>query len=319
MRILFAGTPSIAVPSLEQASRRHEVCAVLTGADQAAGRGKKLEASPVKRRAGELGLTVLEAQRINAEVTAAVRSMAPHLLVVVAFGKIFKKSFIDLFPRGGINLHPSLLPRYRGPSPIAAAVLGGDAETGVTVQRLALRFDSGDILAQERVPLSGDETTGGLSQRLGEIGAGLLCRVLEKLESAEIQGTPQNEEEATYCHLVKKEEGRIDWTESASLIERKVRAFDPWPRAATVWEGRTLLVLKSRVSLDTLGEISPPPGGADAPPGTVVGCQREQGLLVATGAGLLAVERLQLEFKKPLDWRAFLNGHPHVIGARFGG
>jgi methionyl-tRNA formyltransferase len=251
-------------------------------------------------------------------VEEAVKELAPELLVVVAFGRIFRKSFLDLFPRGGINLHPSLLPKFRGPSPISAVILAGERETGVTVQRLAPRFDSGDILAQKTCPLDGSETTGTLTERLAPVGAELLASVLTRMREAEVPGRPQREEDATYCRLVRKEDGRIDWSAPAEVIERMVRGYDPWPRASTTFAGQGLLVLKSRCLPDTLGEISATAGGAH-PPGTIIGSSPQSGLLVQTGDGILAVERLQLQFKKPLDWRSFLNGHPDAIGTRLGG
>ncbi len=317
MRILFAGSPPIAVPSLEEAARRHEVLAVLTGGDQQAGRGKKAAPSAVKIKAVELGLPVMEADRIDAAVTDKVRALAPQLLVVVAFGKIFRKAFIDIFPLGGINLHPSLLPRHRGPSPISAAILAGDAETGVCIQRLALKFDSGDILSREKIALRGDETTGSLSETLAVKGAALLRDVLDGLEKGPMKGIAQDEREATYCHLLKKEDGRIDWNEGARVIERKVRAYDPWPRAATRWGQKTVLVLQSRLYAGTLGAVRD--SAQVVPSGTVFASDPREGLLVRTGEGILAVQRLQLEFKKALDWKAFRNGHPQIIGSRFGG
>jgi methionyl-tRNA formyltransferase len=318
MRILFAGTPRIAIPSLERIAKNHEVCAVLTIKDRLVGRGKKTEQSPVKTKAEELGLPIIEAERMDDRVHAAVRSLTPDLIVVVALGRIFRKNFLDLFPRGGINLHPSLLPKYRGPSPVTAAIVGGDTETGVTIQRLALKVDTGDILAQTRVALTGEETTGSLSERLALLGAELLEGVISRLEKGGIEGTPQNEGEASYCRLVRKDDGKIDWTLTACEIERRVRAYDPWPRAATAWEGRSLLVLKSRVYTGTLGSCGLH-AKADAAPGTVLARDPEWGILVQTGGGILAVERLQLEFKKALDWRSFLNGCPGVMGARLGG
>jgi methionyl-tRNA formyltransferase len=319
MRILFAGTPAIAVPSLRILRSRHEICALLTGADQQAGRGRKHEPSPAKRAAAELGVRIIEAEKLDVKVHAEIRSLRPELLTVVAYGKIFRKGFLDLFPRGGINLHPSLLPRYRGPSPITAAILSGDAETGVTIQKIALTVDSGDILSQERIALRGDETTGALSERLAVLGADLLIDVVGRLEKGGIEGTPQREQEATYCRLVRKEDGLIDWKLSAAQIERMTRAYDPWPRSSTTWGVNALSLLKSSVYTGTLSRFSRFPDTEGANPGQVIGSHPGLGLLVRTGQGILAVERLQLQYKKALDWRSFLNGHPEVIGTRFGG
>jgi methionyl-tRNA formyltransferase len=311
MRVLFAGTPGIAVPSLRETARAHEVCAVLTAADQPAGRGRAREASEVKKAAHELGVRVIEADRLDARVSGAIRELAPELLVVVAFGRIFRQSFLDLFPRGGVNVHPSLLPRHRGPSPIAAAILAGDRETGVTVQRIALEVDAGDVYARRTVVLDGTETTGSLTAVLAEVGAGLLAEVLASIERGTAAPVAQSGE-PTRCRLIEKEDGRVDWADAAAVIERKVRAYDPWPRAFTSWEGRPLLLLHTRLPA---GTVVP---GSGAAPGTVLGPSGD-GLAVQAGDGPLAITRLQPAFGRPMDWRAFLNGHPGIAGARLGG
>jgi len=233
------------------------------------------------------------------------------MLVVVAFGRIFRQAFLDLFTRGGVNVHPSLLPRYRGPSPIAAAILAGDRETGVSVQRIALEVDAGDLCAQRRVTLSGDETTGSLTPVLAAIGAELLVEALAGIEAGTAKAVPQSGE-VTRCRLVGKADGVVDWSERAALIERKVRAYDPWPRASTAWEGRPLGILHTRLAAGTVGSE------AAAPPGTVLGPSSE-GLLVQAGDAPLAVTRLQPAFGRPMEWRAFLNGHPRIVGSRLGG
>ncbi len=311
MRVLFAGTPGVAVPSLRATARAHEVCAVLTGTDQPSGRGRASGPSEVKRAALALGLRVIEAGRIDAGVRQVVGELVPELLVVVAFGRIFRQSFLDLFPRGGVNVHPSLLPRHRGPSPIASAILCGDRETGVTVQRIALEVDAGDVYARRAVRLDGSETTGSLTPVLAEVGAELLADVLAAIEAGTAAPMPQAGE-TTYSRLAVKEDGRVDWDEPAAVIERKVRAYDPWPRAFTTWEGRPLLLLNTRLPAGTV--VAAP----NAAPGTVLGPSRD-GLLVQAGDGPLALTRLQQAFGRPMDWRAFLNGHPGIAGARLGG
>jgi methionyl-tRNA formyltransferase len=284
----------------------------LTCCDRPAGRGGGLLPSPVKVRALALGLPLLQPARLDAAAIEEARRLNPEMLVVAAFGRIFRKEFLDIFPAGGINVHPSLLPRYRGPSPVSAAILAGDSETGVTVQKLALRFDTGDILAQRAVALDGSETTGTLTASLAVTGAELLAEVLASAAAGQaLVGTPQDEERASDCRIVRKEDGRIDWAEPARLIARKVRAYDPWPRADTTWNGASLLLLKTAVYPGTFTDAGEP--------GRVLASDKRHGLLVRTGDGVLAVERLQLQFKKPLDWRSFLNGHPDLVGARLGG
>ncbi len=330
MNILFAGSPSFSVPSLEAAARGHPVCGVLTGPDSPAGRGRRPAPSPVKVRALELGLPVLQPERLDAAFLREVRALRPDLLVAVAFGKIFRREFLELFPRGGLNVHPSLLPKFRGPSPIAASILAGERETGVAVQRLALRMDAGDILAMDTVRLEGTETTGSLSQELARRGAALLSYVLDSLADGDLPACPQREENATYCRLVRKEDGRIDWSQPAGRIERMIRAYDPWPRAWTLYRGETLALLE--------GKPYPPggeSGGAADPgresgtsagaafgagrPGKVIGVDKRGGILIQTGDGVLAVRRLQLQARKPMDWQAFLNGHRDFVGSILGG
>ena len=269
----------------------------------------------MKQAAESLGIRVLQPETLDEAALAEIRALAPEILAVVAYGKIFKKAFMEIFPRGGVNLHPSLLPRYRGPSPITAAILAGDKETGITVQKVAKRFDSGDILAQVPFPLTGEETTGSLTETLGTLGAPLLAAVLRDI-AAGCPPTPvlQVEEEATYCAMVRKEEAVVDWTQPATVIERKVRAYDPWPRARTTLEGASLMLLKSRAHPDTLLDAA-----RMADPGVVLAADRDHGILVRTGNGILEIERLQLQFKKPLDARSFLLGHPELCGARLGG
>ena len=326
MRILFAGTPALAVPPLRAAANVCEVAAVLTSRDMPAGRGRAIAESDVKREAVGLGLPVLQPARLDAVFVEEVRALAPQLLVVVAYGRIFRQSFLDLFPLGGINLHPSLLPRHRGPSPLSAAILAGDAETGVTIQRLAKRFDTGDILGQARIALDGTETTGSLSERLSSVGSDLMVSVLQDLAAGKpLAETVQDDALATYCTPIRKDDGIIRWSDPAASVERAVRAYDPWPRARTTLNGQTLLVLKSHVYPDTLplpesgeGDAASAEGANAVLPGTVLAVSRGHGLLVRCGRGVLAVERLQLPFKKPLDWRSFLNGHPETIGAPLG-
>jgi methionyl-tRNA formyltransferase len=316
MRILFAGTPALAVPSLMKTAQAHEVAAVLTSPDQPAGRGRAVANSPVKEAAGKLGLKVLQPEKLDEPFLDVIRALAPDVLVVAAYGKIFRQAFLELFPRGGINVHPSLLPKFRGPSPITAAILEGDPETGVTIQKVARKFDTGDILAQERFALKGDETTAALSEALAALGAELLSGVLSDLAAGrQPAARVQDESAATYCRTIQKEDGLVDWGEPAAVIERKIRAFDPWPRASTRLAGETLLLLKSHVYPDSLPEDHRQ-GGRQ--PGDVLAADRNHGLIVWTGRGALALERLQLQFKKPLDWQAFLNGHPSVVGSRLG-
>jgi methionyl-tRNA formyltransferase len=284
---------------------------VLTNPDRPAGRSGEPLPTPVKARAQELGLPVFQPARLDAPFFDAVRGLDGELLVVAAFGRIFPAEFIALFPGGGLNLHPSLLPRHRGPSPISAAILAGDRQTGVSIQKLAAKMDSGDLLRVRAVPLTGRETCASLSEQLGLIGAELLVETLEEVAAGRARGTPQNEAGATYCRLVRKEDGRIDWRRDAETIERMLRAYDPWPGSYTTFRGKTLHLLAG-------GVLAGPGPAGELRHGLVLGADNRYGILVGTGGGVLYVSRLKLQGRKAMDWRSFLNGRPDMVGSVLG-
>jgi methionyl-tRNA formyltransferase len=254
---------------------------------------------------------VLKPEKLDAAVREAVAALKPDLLVSFAYGHIFGPKFLGLFPLGGINIHPSLLPKYRGPSPIQQAILNGDAETGITIQQLAAEMDSGDILSQEAFPL-GRETSESLGALAAEKAAAMLPSVLEGLAGGLLTGRPQNHGEASYCSLISRDDGVIDWTQGAAAIDAQIRAFNPWPLCRTRFGGQDLYI-REAVPLENR-----PDGIPRAEPGTVLGIDKGQGILVQTGDGVLAVWVLQLEARKALDWRAFLNGVRNFIGSRLG-
>jgi methionyl-tRNA formyltransferase len=309
MRLVFAGTPAIAVPTLRLLAERHEVAGVLTNPDAAAGRKLQTSQSAVKQAALELGLPLFQPARLDAEARAVIAALQPELLVCVAYGFIFGPKFLALFPRGGINMHPSLLPLHRGPSPLSAAILAGDAESGISVQQLALEMDAGDILVQERFPLRGDETTAGLTDFAATRGAALVLQAVDQLAAGCAVLQAQDGTRASYCRLIGRDDARIDWTAPAVSIDRQVRAYDPWPRAWSLWNGEALTVLECR----------PLPGNEPgAVPGTVLRVDKSNGILVQTGDGLLALRRLQLPAKKPLDFQSFANGARGFAGSVLG-
>jgi methionyl-tRNA formyltransferase len=226
-------------------------------------------------------------------------------MVVAAYGLILPQAVLDLAPHGCLNVHASLLPQWRGAAPITAAILAGDAQTGVTIMRMDAGMDTGDILAQRAEPIHADDTTGTLSARLAEIGAELLIEVLPRWLAGEIKPKSQDHDRATYCRLLSREDGRIDWTQPAQVIARQVRAYDPWPGTFTTWDGRRLKVLRASPRLDWTG---------DASPGQVVTVGGEPG--VVTGAGVLLLREVQLEGKRAMDVRTFLAGYRGFIGSR---
>lgn len=319
--ILFAGTPEIAVIALDALARRigdgngrYSLAGVLTNPDAPAGRGRRISAPPVKEWARDRGLPVLQPERLDAAARAAVRGLAPELLVVVAYGRIFGPRFLSLFRRGGINMHPSLLPRHRGPSPIQAALLAGDTITGVTVQYLAREMDSGDIIAQREVPIPEDADAGAMHDRLAREGAELLVESIEAIARGEVEARTQDHRAATYCTKIDKTDGWIDWNGPAIGIERQVRAYTPWPGARTRWGDMVLQITAAAATGDPT-DPREKTDGESPPPGTVVGVDTASGILVQTTDGMLAVRRLKPQSRREMDHRSFFNGNPSIIGS----
>jgi methionyl-tRNA formyltransferase len=327
IRVIFAGSPGIAVPALRAmaALEAEGVCAiagVLTNPDSAKGRSGKTEPTETGAAALELSTRprLLKFEKLDGNAREEIAALKPDILVSFAYGRIFGPKFLALFPLGGINVHPSLLPRWRGPSPIQAAILHGDTETGVCVQRIALEMDRGEILARERFPLSGRETALSLGGTAAEKGAALVSALIRRI-SAEGRlppGEKQDESGALYSALITKEMGRVDWNDTAAAIDRKIRAFTPWPPCLTRFGGTELYLLEGRPFEGDAAEVRGFSGPEPAPPGTVLGTDKKQGILVQTGEGIFAVEKLQFPARKALDWRAFLNGTRNFIGSRLG-
>lgn len=316
IRVLFMGTPEFAVPSLRALLARTrmrrfppwQVVGVVTQPDRPSGRGKKVTASPVKEVALAADIPVLQPHSLRKDPAAvdALRALAPDLIVVAAYGLILPQSVLDIPRYGCINVHASLLPMYRGASPITAALLAGDAETGVSIMRMDAGMDTGPVLAQERLAIAPDDTTETLSARLADLGAHTLVPVLEQWVAGAIEPTPQDElpGEVSIVRMITKDAGRIDWSLPAVQIERMTRAYQPWPTAYTTWKGEPLRILRAHVG------VAP----ADQPPGTVF---REGGEVgVVTGDGSLVLEAVQPAGKKPMSVRDFVNGAQEFIGSR---
>jgi methionyl-tRNA formyltransferase len=296
------GTPEFAVPILKQLLAEHEVLAVLTQPDRKAGRSRRVEPSPVKRVALDHGIAVLQPLTLRrSEAIEPLRALAPEVIVVAAYGLILPRAVLDLPKHGCLNVHASLLPKHRGASPIAAAILAGDTETGVTVMLMDEGMDSGPILAQRSVAIAPDDTTQSLGEKLARLGASLLAEVLPRWLSGEIVPTPQDASRATQARLIRKEDGRIDWSQPAIEIERQVRAYLPWPSAHTSFRGEMLKVLRARVA----------PGQGQ--PGKVM--RLPEGIAVATGDGVLVLDEVQLAGKKPLSSEAFVRGQRDFVGS----
>ena len=312
MRVFYAGTPAFSAVYLEHVARNHYVCGVLTQPDKRAGRGRRKFKPLVKDKAMELGLKLFQPEKLDVGVLEEIKKLKPDILVAVAIGRIFSREFLNLFPKGGINLHPSLLPKFRGPSPIPAALLSGENKTGITIQKMALRMDSGAIIIQEDIPLDKDSTSASVMDEVARMGPQILLKALDDIEKGNTEAIPQNESEATYCHLVKKEHGCINWNQNAAQIERMVRAYLPWPKAYTFWQTNRVTILKAAVHTG-----SPAPDTVSV--GTVYSTEKKFGFMVKTGSGILNIQELQLEYKKPAVWSSFLNGYPEIVGSTLGG
>lgn len=306
--VIFMGTPQFAVPSLRALAEGPYRITVVTQPDRPAGRGGKLTPPPVKLAAEELGMTILQPPTLkDPELRAHLASLSPEVTVLVAYGEYIAPSLLDLPRRSSINLHPSLLPRWRGSTPIQSAILAGHTETGVTIIRMDRGLDTGPILSQRRVPIHPNETTPELSDRLASIGADLLAETLPLWLRGEIEEQPQAEEGATLSHTLKKEDGIIDWHTPAEQIAQQVRAMQPWPGTYTFWQGR-LLKIKRAVPIET---------DDTHPPGTVAVASAKK-LLVHTSKGALELLEVQLEGKPPIEARALLAGYGNIVGAVLG-
>ena len=316
-RIVFMGSPDFALPTLRRLlDSAHEVVAIYTQPDRPAGRGRTLHAPPAKKLALAHGVPVLQPARVSApEHVEELAGLAPDLIVIAAYGQILKQPVLDTPRRGVINVHASLLPRHRGAAPVAAAIVADDEETGVSVMRTELALDAGPVLAQRRVPISPQDTSGTLADNLAQEGADLLMEVLPGWLDGSLVPTPQDASKATYAPTLRKENGRVDWQLPAEDVWRQVRAFTPWPGAFTHLAGQPLRLLETwplpaSDEAQPAGTVVPLPAGAPIP--------SPAGFAVVTGQGLLAILRLQLAGRRALPAADFLRGQRHLMGKRLG-
>ncbi|WP_140909817.1 methionyl-tRNA formyltransferase [Cognatiluteimonas lumbrici] len=306
MRIVFAGTPEFAVPSLRAAARKAEIVAVYTQPDRPAGRGRDLQASPVKLAALELGFPVLQPDSLKSELSRdALRALQPDLMVVVAYGLLLPQAVLDIPEHGCWNVHASLLPRWRGAAPIQRAIEAGDSETGVCLMQMEKGLDTGPVLLSQRTPIGADETAGQLHDRLAELGAQVLSDGLGLLRAGmKPVARPQPDAGATYARKLEKSEARLDWSQPAPVLARKVRAFHPWPVAEGALAGERV-----RIHAAEAVDVA-----HDAAPGSVLQASRA-GIDVACGEGALRITRLQREGGRALAAGDYLNARPLAAGA----
>lgn len=305
-RLVFAGTPQFAVPTLEALTALDvTVALVLTQPDRPAGRGRKLTASPVKTAAARLGHAIAQPTSLADATLSRAWGPRPELVVVVAYGLLLPRWLLDWPRRGCVNIHASLLPRWRGAAPIQHAILAGDAETGVSIMQMAPGLDRGPVYARRSTPIGVEETAGGLHDRLSRLGAELLTEMLPDLLAGTLAAEPQDDARATYARKISKADAPLDWRQPAAELARRVRAFNPWPVAeARVSDGRRLRIFAAEAAA----------GPADLKPGSIVAFG-PRGIDVATGSGVLRIARLQPPGGRVMDCGAYLAAHPLAGGS----
>ena len=311
MRVIFMGTPDFAVGTLQALLQsEHEVVAVVTQPDKPKGRGKAMQFTPVKEVAAEAGIPVLQPKKVREEaVVEELRSYHPDVIVVVAFGQLIPKSILEMPKYGCVNVHASLLPKYRGAAPIQWAVIDGEEKSGVTTMQMDEGLDTGDMLLTEEVTLDPEETGGSLFDKLSQVGAQLLLKTLDALENAAVTPQKQPAESTTaYADMLNKKMGEIDWSQSAVQIERLVRGLNPWPSAYTHLAGKTLKIWKAAVR---------PSREQKKEPGSVI-LEDKKHFGIQTGDGVLEILELQLEGKKRMTADAFLRGYQLENGTKLG-
>lgn len=304
MRVVFMGSPAFAIPSLNAIAEEYDLVAAVTQPDRPAGRGRRPRASAVKERCQTLGIPVLQPPRLrDPEAIQSIHEFSPDLIVVAAYGQILPEAILSLPPHGCINVHASLLPRWRGASPIQAAILAGDAQTGVTIMLMDPGMDTGPILAQASMAIGPAETGGELEGRLAHLGAKLLLEVLPEYLEGRCRPIPQDDTKATYAPVLHKSDGALDFNKPADQLARQVRAFEPWPGSYLEWAGKRLIVRKARI----LAHSSAAPGEVFLEQGRPV---------IGANPGGLQIEIVQPAGKRPMPAEDFVRGAKGFVGSR---
>lgn len=311
MKIVFMGTPDFSVPALNAlVDGGHDVALAVTQPDKPKGRGKAMQMTPVKIRALELGIPVVTPQKVrgNTEFLEQLKEIAPDVIVVIAYGQILTTDVLELPKYGCVNIHASLLPKYRGAAPIQWAVINGEVMSGVTTMQMDAGLDTGDMLDRVEIVLDPDETGGSLFDKLSAAGGELILETLSKIENGTVVATPQTGE-TNYVGMISKAMGEIDWTLSAISIERLIRGLDPWPSAYSHVNGKTLKFWKAKNDLN--------PSDPSAKPGQIIFVDKDS-ITIQCGEGTLTVTELQLEGKKRMDTGSFLRGYTLDVGTQLG-
>jgi methionyl-tRNA formyltransferase len=326
LRIIYMGTPAFAVPALEALIRGavpgevfaegYKIVTVITRPDKPVGRNQEIAYSPIKQAALAQGLPVWQPGSFKkAENQAALANYQADLFIVAAFGQILPQAVLDLPRYGTLNIHASLLPKYRGSSPISEAILQGETESGITIMLLDAGIDTGPMLLQRAIALTEDETTSSLTQKLAQLGASALLEVVPRWVGGQTVVQPQDSELASYTHMLKKTEGRLDWSRPAEVLARAVRAYTPWPNAYTTWRGKLLKILSATSVPSTLPVADQPGQVALSVVAPSVGSSQKV-LSIATGNGDLLVDRVQLAGKKAMNAEEFIRGYAQILGER---
>lgn len=306
MRVVFMGTPEFAVAMLSVLIDYHDIALVVTQPDRKAGRGKRLSAPPVKVLAESDNLPVVQPRSVRTpEFAAMLRDTGAELGVVVAYGKILPRAVLEAFPRGCINVHASLLPKYRGAAPVQWAVINGERETGVTIMHLDEGMDTGPMLLQRTMAIEPTDTAGVVLERMEGLGAEALLEALQGLEAGTLAEIAQDHDAATYAPMLTKQDGIVDWSHSAQAVSNRIRGVDPWPGAVTELDGQRLKLLEPMV-MDAEGTLGQP--------GEVLGVHGECGLIVACGQGSCAIKTLQADGRRAMLARDFVRGRPIANG-----
>jgi methionyl-tRNA formyltransferase len=304
MRVIFAGTPDFAVPTLETLIKNgHDIVAVYTQPDRPAGRGRKLQTSAVKQSALSHDLPIYQPTTLKNEPDT-INQLRADVLVVVAYGLMLPAEILALPSLGCLNVHASLLPRWRGAAPIQRAIAAGDRQTGITIMQMDIGLDTGDMLRQITTNISHSDTGGSLHDRLATLGAQALVDTLAQLETGDISAIPQDDRAAIYASKLAKNEGALNWQLEAIVLERQIRAFDPWPGCRCRWQDKSLRVLRARAEASDENDVAP---------GTILAAD-ENGISVSTASGQLVLTQVQLAGGKPLSAGDFLNGHDLAVG-----
>ncbi|AAX16586.1 methionyl-tRNA formyltransferase [Borrelia hermsii] len=308
MRIFFASSESIALEVLKKVADQHNVVGVLTAPDKPSGRGLFLRANDIKVEATNRNITVLDPVVLNSDVVEIVKRLNPDLMLVFSYGKIFRQEFLDIFPMGCINVHPSLLPKYRGPSPIQTAILNGDTVGGITVQKMALEMDSGNILSQSQFEIKSFNTSADIFRYVSLNSFNLVLEALSKLDKGNI-GIEQDSRQATYCSFFNKQHRILDFNLSAFEIKNKINACNPWPLARAKLDDDEIIF--HRADFIRTNDYS------DQAIGKIILFDPSRGILVKTGDGILLLLELQRAGRKVMDYKSFYNGNRDLIGKIF--